>query len=177
MQSNGNLTSLAERIRAKTEQDAQEIENLTRKQFENLSKSLSASSKAALSTTESAIHSNIAELEKNLISRFQSLGQTFNRKYLYSICLSAGILMMTVCTCWGLITLYRYQITDLRQEIANLKEMKAAWDRNFPLIQRAFSGLELYQAAGKSYLLPPTGWTFREAGTVGKRNALEMVRK
>ena len=177
MQSNGNLTSLAERIRAKTEQDAQEIESLTRKQFESLSKSLSASSKAALSTTESAIHSNIAELEKNLTSRFQSLEQTFNRKYLYSILLSAGILMTTVCTCWGLITLYRYQITDLRQEIASLKEMKAAWDRDFPPIQRAFSGLELYQASGKNYLLLPTGRTFREAGTVGKRDAWEMVRK
>ncbi len=88
-----------------------------------------------------------------------------------------GILLTTVCTCWGLITLYRYQITDLRQEIASLKEMKAVWDKDFPPIQRAFSGLELYQAEGKSYLLPPAGWTFREAGTVGKRNALEMVRK
>ncbi|MCL1916140.1 MAG: hypothetical protein FWG17_05490 [Desulfovibrionaceae bacterium] len=153
MQNTGNLTSLAERIRAKTEQDAQEIENLTRQQFENLSRSLSASSKTALSTTENAIRSSIAELEKNIISRCQSLGAMFNRKYLYSILLSAGILLLTVFTCWGLIALYRYQITDLQQEIVGIKAEKATWDRDFPLIQRAFSGLELYQSQGKNYLL------------------------
>jgi hypothetical protein len=65
----------------------------------------------------------------------------------------------------------------LRQEIAELKAGKAAWDRDFPSIQRAFSGLELYQAEGKSYLLLPAGRTLREAGTVGKRDAWEMVRK
>ncbi|MDR2488999.1 MAG: hypothetical protein LBD42_05875 [Desulfovibrio sp.] len=177
MPNTGHLLTLAERLKAKTEKDAQEIESLTRKQFESLSASLSASSKAALHTTESVIHSSIAELEKNITSRFQSMGQTFNRKYLYSIFLSGGILMMTVFTCWGLITLYRYQIMDLRQEIANIKAEKMAWDRDFPPIQRSFSGLELYQAEGKNYLLLPEGRTARMAGTVDKREALEIVRK
>ena len=178
MQNNGtSLQSLAERIRAKTEQDAQEIESLTRQQFESLSRSLAESSKNALSTTENAIRNSIAELEKNITSRFLSLGSIFNRKYLYSILLSAGILMLTVVTCWGLITLYRYQIADLRQEIAELKAEKATWDRDFPLIQRTFSGLELYQSAGKNYLLLPEGRTAIMAGTVGKRDALEIVRK
>ena len=177
MQSNGNLTSLAERIRAKTEQDAQEIESLTRKQFESLSRNLSASSKTALSTTESVIHSNIAELEKNLTSRFQSLGQAFNRKYLYSILLSAGILLTTVCTCWGLITLYRYQIEDLRQEIAELKAGKAAWDRNFPLIQRVFSGIRLHQEGNKNYLILPEKMTAIGGAMLEKQEAWEIVRK
>jgi hypothetical protein len=85
--------------------------------------------------------------------------------------------MLTVFTCWGLITLYRYQITDLRQEIAGLKTEKAAWDRDFPQIQRIFSGLELYQVEGKNYLLLPIGRTSRMAGTVDKREAWEIVRK
>jgi hypothetical protein len=76
-----------------------------------------------------------------------------------------------------MITLYRYQIADLRQEIAGLKEQKAAWDRDFPPIQRTFSGLELYPSEGKNYLLLPEGRTARMAGTVGKRDALEIVRK
>jgi aspartokinase len=177
MPSNGHLNALAERIRAKTEQDAQEIENLTRQQFESLSRSLAASSKNALSTTENAIHSSIAELEKNVTSRCRSLGEMFNRKYLYAILLSAGILALTFFTAWGLITLYRYQIEDLRQEIAGLKDEKAAWDRDFPPIHRAFSGLELYQSEGKKYLLLPEGRTSRMAGTVDKREAWEIVRK
>ena len=177
MQNTGNLTSLAERIRAKNEQDAQEIEALTRQQFESLSRSLAASSKTALSTTENAIRISIAELEKNITSRCQSLGAMFNRKYLCAILLSAGILALTVLTSWGLITLYRYQITDLQREIAALKVQKEIWDRDFPPIQKAFSGLELYRAEGKNYLLLPQGRTIRMAGTVEKQEAWEIVRR
>ena len=125
MQNTGNLTTLAERIRAKTEKDTQEIENLTRQQFESLSRSLSESSKNALSTTENVIRNSIAELERNITSRFLSLGHIFNRKYLYSILLSAAILAATMLTCWGLIALSRYQITDLRREMADLSARKA----------------------------------------------------
>jgi len=178
MESNGtSLQSLAERIRAKTEQDAQEIETLTRQQFESLSRSLSASSKNALNTTENAIRNSITELEKNITSRFQSLGDMFNWKYLYSVILSGGIVLATLILCGGLITMYHHRITDLRQEIVELKAQKETWDRDFPPIQRAFSGLELYQSEGKQYLLLPEGRIFRMAGTVGKREALELVRK
>jgi hypothetical protein len=178
MQNNGtSLQSLAERIRAKTEQDAQEIESLTRQQFESLSRSLSESSKNALSTTENAIRSSIAELEKNITSRCLSLGQIFNRKYLLAILLSGGILLATVLTCWGMITLYRYQTADLRQEIAGLKMEKAAWDRDFPPIQRAFSGIALHQENGRNYLVLPEKMTARNGGMLEKKEAWEIVRK
>jgi hypothetical protein len=178
MENNGtSLQSLAERIRAKTEQDAQEIESLTRQQFENLSRNLSASSKNALNTAEIAIRNSIAELEKNITSNFQSLGSIFSRKYLYSILLSGGIVLATILLCGGMIAVSRQQITGLQQAIAGLKAQKEIWDRDFPLIQRAFSGLELYQSQGKSYLLLPVGRTSRLAGTVEKREAVEIVRK
>jgi len=177
MQPNGNLTTLAERLRARTEQDAQEMENLTRQQFESLSRSLAASSKTALSTTESTILKNITDMEQNINSRCQSLGTMFGRKYMYAILLSAGILALTVLSAWGLITLYRYQIMDLQREIAALKMQKEIWDRDFPPIQKAFSGLELYRAEGKNYLLLPQGRTIRMAGTVDKQEAWEIVRR
>ena len=177
MRNTGNMTSLAERIRARTEQDAQEVESLTRQQFESLSRSLAESSKTALSTTENAIHNSIAELEKNITSRCLSLGAMFSRKYLYSILLSAGILMLTVLTCWGLITLYRYQITDLQQEIAGLKAQKEIWDRDFPPIQRAFSGIILHQENGRNYLILPERMAARSGGTLEKREAWEIVRR
>ena len=161
MQNTGNLTTLAERIRAKTEKDAQEIESLTRQQFESLSRSLSESSKNALSTTENAIRSSIAELEKNITSRFLSLGEIFNRKYLLSIVMSGGILLATICTCWGLIALSRHQITDLRREVAELSTRKtelensiAAWPMT---VRNAPNGRFIVPA-------PPhtlkSGWTF-----------------
>ncbi|GHV49897.1 hypothetical protein FACS1894168_0300 [Deltaproteobacteria bacterium] len=177
MPSNGNLRALAERARTQTEQDAQEIESLTRKQFENLSASLSESSKAALSTTESVIRSGIADIEKSLTSRFLSLGDIFSRKYLLSILLSGGILATTLITCWGLMALYSYRITDLRQEIAGLQAAKEVWDRDFPPLQRAFSGLELLQDKGRNYLILPEGKKALSAGEVNNRVYLEIVRK
>ena len=135
MQSNGtSLQSLTDRIRAKTEQDTQEIENLTRQQFESLSRNLAESSKKALNTTESVIRSSIAELEKDITSRFESLGNIFSRKYRYFIFLSIGILVLTLSICWGLITLSSRQVEDLRREVAELSVRKvrmehtiAAW--------------------------------------------------
>ena len=48
MQNTGNLNSLTEKMRAKTDQDRQEVEALTRQQFSALQQSLSESSKNAL---------------------------------------------------------------------------------------------------------------------------------
>ena len=162
MESNGtSLQSLAERIRAKAEQDAQEIESLTRQQFESLSRSLSESSKNALSTTENAIRSSIADLERNITSRFQSLGDIFNQKYLYSILLSAGILLATIFTCWGLIALSRYQITDLRREVAELSTRKAALENTI-----AAWPMTVRNAPSGRFIVPTpphtlkSGWTF-----------------
>ena len=102
----------------------------------------------------------------------------FGRKYLYAILLIAGILALTVLTAWGLITLYRYQITDLQREIAALKVQKEIWDRDFPPIQRAFSGLMLHQQNGKNYLILPMGRTARNNGEMlDKQEAWELVRR
>ena len=73
MESNGtsqnSLNSLAERIKAKTEQERQEVETLTRQQFSALSANLQQSSKNALSITEAAILKEIVEMEKSITSR------------------------------------------------------------------------------------------------------------
>ena len=74
MPNTGNsLASLAERMRAKTEQDRQELEALTRQQFNALSESLRQSSTAALRTTEAAIQDKLGTLEENITSRCQTL--------------------------------------------------------------------------------------------------------
>ena len=177
MQNTGNLNSLTEKMRAKTERERQELEILTRKQFDALSRNLSESSKNALSITETAILTGITDMEKNITSRCQSLGEMFNRKYWLSIALSAGILFMTVLTCWGLITLYQHRITDTRRELADLTREKEALQTQNARIWATFKGLEPHRAEGKDYLLTPEGRVLRSAGMVGKREAWEIVRK
>lgn len=177
MQNNGSLKSLTEKLKARTEQECQEMEFLTRQQFDVLSKSLSESSKIALGTTEAAILSGIQEMEKNITSRCQSLSRMFDGKYLASILLSAGILLLTALSCWGLIALYQHRITDLRQEIITFQNRKDILERNTAEMHAIFKGLTPYQAEGKNYLLTPEGWKIIQAGTVGKREAWSIVRK
>jgi len=170
MESNGtSLQSLAERIRAKTEQDALEIESLTRQQFESLSRSLSASSKTALSTTENAIHSSIAELERNITSRFLSLGDMFNRKYLLSIVLSGGIVLASVCICGGLIALSRQQITDLRREVAELSARRTELENtiaDWPMTVR--------NAPNGRFIVPKPPHTLKDKWTFDGQSAWKL---
>lgn len=178
MQNTGTLNSLTERMKAKAEQEQKELEALTRQQFNALSKSLSESSKNALGTTEAAILNSITDMEKNITSRCQSLGEMFNRKYWLSIALSAGILFMTVLTCWGLITLYQHRITDTRRELAALTREKEALQTQNARIWATFKGLEPHHAEGKDYLLLPAGRKFQFAGIMpDKREAWEIARK
>ena len=177
MQNTGNLKSLAEKMKARTEQERREMESLTRQQFDALSRSLSESSKNALNTTEAAILSGITNMETNITSRCRSLGKMFDGKYLASILLSAGILLLTTLVCWGLMTLYQYRITDLRQDIAALQNRKEILESNNVEIRAIFKGLTPYQVEGKDYLLTPEGWKIIHAGAVGKREAWSIVRK
>jgi len=73
--------------------------------------------------------------------------------------------------------MYRYQITDLQREIAALKVQKEIWDRDFPPIQKAFSGIMLHQENGRNYLILPEGRTARNGGTLENREAWEIVRR
>ena len=176
--SQNSLNSLAERIKAKTEQERQEVETLTRQQFSALSANLQQSSKNALSTTEAAILKEIMNMEKNITSRCRSLGEMFNRKYWLSIVLSAGILLLTVLTSWGLITLYQHRITDTRRELAELTQERNTLQAQCARIWASFKGLEPHHAEGKDYLLLPAGRKFQFAGLMpDKREAWEIVRK
>lgn len=178
MQNTGTLKSLTERMKAKAEQEQRELETLTRQQFNALSQSLNESSKNALYTTEAAILSSITDMEKNITSRFQSLGEMFNRKYLLSIALSAGILFMTVLTCWGLITLYQHRIADTRRELTELTRKKEVLQTQNSKIWATFKDMEPHHAEGKDYVLVPAGRKFQFAGIMpDKREAWEIARK
>ena len=88
-----SVSSLAERVRAKAEQERQEIESLTRQQFSALSESLRQSSQNALSTTEAAILAQLGNLESSISSRSRTLHRAFGWACLRSLLLSLSILM------------------------------------------------------------------------------------
>lgn len=177
MQNTGNLNSLTEKLKAKTERERQEMEALTRQQFDALSQSLRESSKNALSTTEAAILSQCASLEQNVTSRCRILSAAFGWKCLQALVITLCILAGAMFSCWGLLALAEKKITALNREITTLSERKESLETQSARIWATFKGLEPHHAEGKDYLLTPEGWTIVHAGTTGKRDAWRVVRK
>ena len=177
MQNTGNLNTLAERMKARTEQERRELETRTRQQFDALSKSLNESSKNALGTTEAAILHQLSSLERSMTSRCRMMSAAFGWKCLQALTLTLCILTGAVFGGWSLLTLAGNKVTALHREIATLSEQKAALEARNSKIWATFKGLEPYQSDGKDYLLTPEGWTIIHAGTAGKRDAWGMVRK
>lgn len=177
MQNTGNLNSLAEKMKAKTERERQELESLTRQQFDALSKSLSESSKNALSTTEAAILHQLTSLERNVTSRCRILSAAFGWKCLQALALTLCILTGAICSGWGLLTLAEKKITNLHREIITLSERKDSLEAQSARLWATFKSLEPYQAEGKDYLLTPEGWTIIHSGKAGKQDAWRIVRK
>lgn len=172
-----SASSLAERVRAKAEQEQQEMESLTRQQFSALSESLRQSSQNALSTTEAAILAQLGNLENSISSRSRTLNRAFGWTCLRGLFLSLSILTGAGLGGWGLLALAGKQVSNLRSEITTLTEQKKSLEAQSSQIWATFKGLEPYHSDGKDYLLTPEGWTITHSGTVGKRDAWRIVRK
>lgn len=178
MQNTGNLNSLTEKLKAKTERERQEMEALTRQQFDALSRSLHESSKTALSTAEAAILHQLTNLEQSVTSRCRILSAAFGWKCLQTLIITLCILTSVMLSGWGLLTLAEKKITTLHREITTLSAQKEQLEVESARIWATFKGLESYQSEGKNYLLTPEGWTITHGGTLnGKREAWRIVRK
>ena len=175
MPNTGNsLASLAERLKAKTEQDRQELEALTRQQFDALSESLRQSSTAALNTTEAAIQDALGQLEASIASRCLTLSRIFGRRWLQALLLGLALLMGTALGGWGLLTMLQSRTTALQNEIQDLRADKATLETTVTQLSERTWGLKLLEnQEGRFIVLPPrttpkTGWT------VGNQQAVKL---
>ncbi len=172
-----SASSLAERVKAKAEQERQEMENLTRQQFSALSESLRQSSQNALSITEAAILAQLGNLESSISSRSRTLHRAFGWTCLRGLLLSLSILTGAGLGGWGMMTLVGNKISNLRSEITTLTTQKESLEAQSSQIWATFKGLEPLHSEGKDYLLTPEGWTIINSGMAGKRDAWRIVRK
>ena len=74
-----SASSLAEKLRTRTEKERQATEALFQENFHALQQHLQASSKNALATTENAILESLAQLEQNISSRCRTMAILFHK--------------------------------------------------------------------------------------------------
>ena len=172
-----SASSLAEKLRARTEKERLATEALFQENFHALQQHLQASSQSALATTENVILESLTQLEQNISSRCRTMGTVFSRPYRLVLLWSCAILIVSVLTIWGLLMLSQYRIKALEQEISNLSARREQLETQNASLWNSFKGLEPYQAEGKIYLLTPAGQQIVNAGKVGQRDAWEVVRR
>ena len=174
MQNTGNLNSLSERMRAKAEQEQQELEALTRQQFSALQQSLSELSKNALSTTEAAIQRQLSSLEQSVTTRCRALSWMFARKWLQILLITVSILMGATLGGWGLFTLAGNKATALQREIASLGSQKAAMEKTVALLQAQTWGMALVESPEGRFIVLPGKSTLKPGWTIGKNPAWKV---
>ena len=174
MQNNGNLNSLAERMKAKAEQEQQELEALTRQQFSALQQSLSELSKNALSTTEAAIQRQLTSLEQSVSTRCRTLSWMFARKWLQILLLTASILMGATLGGWGLFTLAGNKAAALQREIAALGSQKAAMEKTVAQLQAQTWGIALVESPEGRFIVLPGKSTLKPGWTIAKNPAWKV---
>ena len=152
-----SASSLAEKLRARTEKERLATEALFLENFHALQQHLQASSKSALATTENVILESLTQLEQNISSRCRTMGTVFSRPYRLVLLWSCVSLTVSVLTIWGLLMLSQYRIKALEQEISNLSARREQLEAQNASLWNSFKGLEPYQAEDKSYLLTPAG--------------------
>lgn len=174
MQNTGNLNSLAERMKAKAEQEQQELEALTRQQLSALQQSLSELSKNALSTTEAAIQRQLSSLEQSVSTRCHTLSWMFARKWLQILLITVSILMGAALGGWGLFTLAGNKATALQREIAALGEQKTVMEKTVAQLQAQTWGLVLVESPQGRFIVPPMKSTLKPGWTIDKNPAWKL---
>lgn len=164
-----SVSSLAERVKAKAEQERQEMENLTRQQFSALSESLRQSSQNALSTTEDAILVQLGNLENSISSRSRTLSRAFGWTCLRGLLLSLSILMGAGLGGWGLMTLVGNKAQVLRREINELQKAKDDLEKTI-----ASWPLSLNNAPNGRFIVPTPPHTLKENWTFENKPAWKL---
>jgi len=175
MPNTGNsLASLAERMRAKAEQDRQELEALTQQQFTALSESLRQSSTVALTTTEAAIQEKLGMLEASIASRCQTLSRAFGQRWLQALLLSMSLLLGTTLGGWGVMALLSRKVMALQDELQSLQANKAELESIAGQLEKRTWGLKLLENQDGRFILLPSKTSAQTGWTVGKQQAVKL---
>jgi cytochrome c-type biogenesis protein CcmH/NrfG len=174
MPNNGNLQNLAERLRAKTDQEAQEIENLTRQQFERLSKKLNESSKNALDTTANAIVGSLSSLETEIASHCRIMSKAFGQTCLKTILLMFCAILTLTLFSWGILSIFRREAQSLREETAALAAQRAALEQSIAILKSNAWGLTLQESKEGRFIIPHPPLTLNGNWKVGEYKAWRL---
>lgn len=161
----GSLKNLAENLRAKTQQDRQQIENIVSEELTTLRRSLNDATRNALSTIKSDMEREIRNARETLKDQTKLLSLSFAQRWLTASLMALAILLGLAVGGLGLTKLAERKALSLRQEISQLQQQQAQLEATVKQLHAKTWGLDLVeQPDGRFIVLPPkatpkTGWT------------------
>ena len=171
----GHMSSLVEKLQARTEQTRQEMEKLTDDQFKLLSKSLSESSRNALTTTESDIAREIEAMRSRLSAKFSTVSLLFGSRLLQMCLLGFALMTGLFVGGWGVMAWMGSQVQTLNQEISSLSQAKEIEQQTLSKLHRKTCGIQLETIDGKKYIILDKGSKVTTTATTRDgRQALEL---
>jgi cell division protein FtsB len=171
----GHMSSLVEKLQARTEQTRQEIKKLTDEQFKTLSESLNASSRNALSTTEAGIAREIEAMQSRLTANCKTVSLLFGSRLLQMFMLGFALIVGLFAGGWGLMAWMGSQVQTLNQEISRLSQAKEIEEQNLSKLHRKTWGIQLETIDGKKYIILDQGSKVTTTATTRDgRQALEL---
>ena len=171
----GHMSSLVEKLQARTEQTLQEIERLTDEQFKTLSESLSASSRNALATTESDIVREIEAMRSRLTVNCNTVSLLFGSRLLQMSLLGFALMTGLFAGGWGLMAWMGNKVQTLNQEISTSSQAKNIEKQTLSKLRRKTWGVQLETIDGKKYIILDKGSKVTTTATTRDgRQALEL---
>ena len=171
----GHMSSLVEKLQARTEQTRQEMEKLTDDQFKLLSESLSASSRNALATTESDIVREIEAMRSRIAINCNTVSLLFGSRFLQMALLGFALMTGLFAGGWGVMAWMCSQVQTLNQKISTLSQEKDIEEQNLSKLRRKTWGVQLETIDGKKYIILDQGSKVTTTATTRNgRQALEL---
>ena len=165
MQPTGSLKNMTETLRAKTEQDRQQMENIVSEELTTLRRNLNDATRNALSTIKNDTEREIRNARETLKDQTKVLSLSFAQRWLTASMMALAILFGLATGGLGLAKLAERKARSLHQEITQLQQQQARLEATVKQLQARTWGLDLSeQPDGRFIVLPPkatpkTGWT------------------
>ena len=156
MQPTGGLANLAARMKEKTEQERQQIENIVNTELTNLRRSLNDATKNALNTIKNDMADEIRDARKTLSEQVKILNLSFAQRWLTVGLMALAVLIGLAMGSFGLAQLAERKARSLHQEISQLQQQQARLETTVQQLQAKTWGLDLLEASdGRYIILPP----------------------
>jgi len=169
MQPTGNLANLAERMKEKTAQERQQIEDIVKTELTALRWSLNDATKNALSTIKKDMEREITNARDTLSEQAKTLSLTFAQRWLTAGLIALAVLLSLATGSLGLAKLAERKALNLYQEITQLQQQQSRLETTVQQLQDKTWGLDLVeQPDGRFIILPPK--TTARTGYIHSKN-------